>query len=126
MIHCRHCQQGMALNAAKCTSISLEAAGCVKKMAVVDVPILQVGGMDIHSINVHQYLKYLDAEIGSEEAIQSSMEFHLEKVKLVSNGPLRPQQKVELLRSSILPTIANALSLQRLSKGYLLELDAEI
>lgn len=43
---------------------------------------------------------------------------------MVQRAPLKLQQKLELLRIFLLPTISNSLSLQTVTNGYLLGLDA--
>lgn len=44
----------------------------------------------------------------------------------MQDSPLWPLQKLELLQSCILPTIGSSLSLQKVSKGYLIRFDAEV
>lgn len=48
-------------------SLSIEAAGAYKKVAVN--PIFEVNGKLITSVNGHEYLRYLEAEIGSEGGV---------------------------------------------------------
>lgn len=119
-------ERSMMLNAGKCAAFSIQSAGHIKKMAVVDRPIFQVLCQDIKSVNIHQYLKYLGAEIGLGGVMCKTIESHLVSVQSIAKCLLHPQQNLEMLRVCILPTLGYALSLQLLSKGYLIRLDAMI
>lgn len=118
--------RGMMLNAGKCASLSIEVAGHVKKTAVVDIPIFQVAGNDIRSVGVREYLKYLGISIGYVGAEHRSVESQLEGARLIAKSPLRPQQKLKILRICILLTLGYALSVQQLSKRYLVLMDGMI
>lgn len=102
--------RGMTLNAGKCASLSIEVAGHVKKVAVVDVPIFRVSGNDIRSVNVQEYLKYFGADIGFNGVVHRSIETQMEGVRLIARSVLRPQQKLEMLRVCIIPTLRYAVT----------------
>lgn len=57
-------------------------------------------------------MRYLGALLGPGGIFQRDPNEIMKPVYVVQKAPLKLQQKIELLRLSILPTICNSLSLQ--------------
>lgn len=70
-------------------------------------------------------MKYLGSVLGPVGTLQHTIEEYIKPVAAVLQAPLKLQQKIELLQISVLP-ICNVLSLQMVTKGYLIQLDAEV
>lgn len=116
---------GLRLNAAKSHALSLVAAGKTKRVKVVTDPTFFVDGQYLQQIEPLQLWRYLGVEFEGVRVAGSrvSIAGYLEKL---TRAPLKPQQRMHILRSFLLPRLYHGLVLGRVSAGYLQSLDVRI
>lgn len=51
--------RGMSINAAKCASLSMEASGRIRNIAVITDSVFSINDIPIWSIGISDYTKYL-------------------------------------------------------------------
>lgn len=81
---------------------------------------------DDKSIGAGDCMKYFASELGAYGSLWRTIENCLKPIIAVVRVPLKPQQKIELLQISLLFTICNLLSLQMVTRGYHIGLDAAV
>lgn len=116
---------GLGLNAAKCRVLSEVASGRDKKLKIVDTPLFKVNGERIRQCAILDLWSYLGVKfVGSRvEGVRISLGAELERL---SRAPLRPQQRLQILRSYLLPRHLFSWVLGRVTLGYLKRLDVTI
>lgn len=103
-------RRGLELNVKKCVAICLRKAGKAKKSQIADAsvknpPILKVKGEPIRLLGVKEQCKYLGVHytpLGAVDPRESVSKLRLALTSL-SKAPLKPQQKVVMLRSHLIP-----------------------
>jgi len=116
---------GMELSPTKCMAFSLVPAGKTKKMKVMTEAQFMVGEQPVSQIGLMQGMKYLGVRFTTEGPDHGSVELGplLERVR---RAPLKPQQRLTILRSHLLPRFIHTLVLGRVSCGYLRRLDRQV
>ena len=102
--------RGLELNVKKCIAICLRKAGKVKKSQVADAsvknpPIFKVKDEPIRLLGVKEQCKYLGIHytpLGAVDPRESVSKLRLALTSL-SKAPLKPQQKVVMLRTHLIP-----------------------
>lgn len=102
--------RGLALNADKCISICLRKAGKVKKSQIADAtvknpPRITVGNKPIQLLGIDKLCRYLGVQFSPLGAVDSRVTVSALKSALssLSKAPLKPQQKVVMLRTYLIP-----------------------
>lgn len=102
--------RGLELNVKKCVAICLRKAGKVKKSQIADAsvknpPIFKVNDEPIRLLGVKEQCTYLGVHytpLGAVDPRASVSKLRLALTSL-SKAPLKPQQKVVMLRSHLIP-----------------------
>lgn len=108
---------GPELNARKSATLEIMADGKAKKWVF---PFLQVGGKDVRAMGVNDTYKYLGLltnYVGMKSNLKEMLKNWLERLK---TSPLKPQQRMFLLRVYLVPRLYHQLVLGEIS-GILLE-----
>jgi hypothetical protein len=102
--------RGLDLNADKCISICLRKAGKVKKSQIADntvknPPSFTVNQRPIQLLGIDQQCRYLGVQFTPLGAVNLKVTVPAVKAALecLSKAPLKPQQKIVLLRTHLIP-----------------------
>ena len=116
----------MKINAKKCFSLSLETV--LKEGNIIcDVRNkFNINGTDIKPTTHESYFKYLGIKFDPRGKTALTVVELNEILDRVLKSPLKPQQKLILVRDHVLPKISHRLVLGRFSKGLLDKLDLEV
>lgn len=99
-------ERGLQVNANKCMSIALEKGYKGKKSKIVTEPIFNIKGTAVpilgHLINTTKYLGVKFTSIGTVNAI-SVKERLINVLEKLHKIALKPHQKIDLLRSHVIP-----------------------
>lgn len=79
-------------------------------------------GSNIQSMGIDGYMRYLGAEMGVLGNRRKGCGDIVGPLEAIRRVPLKPQQKIELLRVSILPTTCNSLLLSNNFEGIFISL----
>ena len=116
---------GLALNASKCRALSMIPDGKRKRMKVLEDPGFIVGLAPITPVSAVSSFRYLGVDFA--HAGTRSVEVDLsEALSRISSAPLKPQQRLVLARSFLLPRFSHTLVLGSVSLGRLIQLDRQI
>jgi hypothetical protein len=98
--------RGLQVNAKKCMSISLAKAFKGKKSKIITTPLFHINGIPVPILgHVANHIKYLGIQFTSIGSINAGVAKDrikniLEKLQKL---PLKPHQKIDLLRSHVIP-----------------------
>lgn len=119
-------EHGLNFNAQKCSVLSLVPSGKVKKIKVVTTPTFQLGeGTFIPQITTTDEWRYLGIDFcpTGPKKVKTDLAIFLDRI---TKAPLKPQQRLILVRCFLLPRIYHALVLGRATLGKLRALDLQI
>lgn len=116
---------GLEINHDKSCTLSLVPSGRDKKVKVIEESQFAINGNVLNAIGVIDTWKYLGIQFtGSDKSENAhSLAADLEKI---SKAPLKPQQRLKILCSVVVPKHMHTLVLGRVNKGKLEHLDLEI
>lgn len=103
---------GLAVNPEKSWLLYLNPSGRQKLLKVDSDVMLQMGGHRIPTVGVADSVRYLGVPFGPKGVLEAAPRIE-EKLALVSSGPLKPQQKLEVVRDFVLPGTYHELVLGR-------------
>ena len=115
---------GLSLNVSKSATLTLEVDRKLKKWYVKPSAYVSLcDGTKIPALTVSQSYKYLGIDLSAYGARLSTLDQLRIKLGEVTRAPLKPQQRMSILREFLLPSIQHRLILSSTSKGFLLGLD---
>lgn len=97
----------MCLNLMYSFPMSIKARENVGKIAMVSVKIYMIRDLNIRSIGIKQYFKYLGLEVGLSYILGHSVKCPFAAGCSVGKSSFMPLQKLELLMISVLTAILN-------------------
>lgn len=117
--------KGLGINAKKSWSLSLVPSGKEKKMKVETGKPFNVGGVPIKEMTIMDLWRYLGVNFNSRgpEKVDGSIEADLQSL---TKGPLKPQQKVHMLKAYVIPRHQDKLVLSRTAAKCLGRMDKQI
>ena len=120
-------KMGLVVNAAKCASLHIRWGGGRggQKWKCSSGSIFRArDGKEIPALTVCQTYKYLGVQIGAEgtRVLGWPTKYQYWCANLL-RAPLKPEQRIYLLRTNIIPKLLHTLSLARATKGLLKRLD---
>ena len=115
---------GLAMNGDKCKSLSLMADGKRKRTYVDTSQKLYIGKEMVDSMSITDYYTYLGIGNGARGVKRENLH-HEWKTLLdrTNKAPLKPHQKLHVIRKHAYPTLQHKCSFQETSKKCLTELD---
>lgn len=113
---------GLKTNADKSSTLSLVASGKEKKMKVVGTPTFKVGDVFLNAIGVMDVWKYLGVEFKCINMNDKELGIGADLAR-IDKAPLKPQQRLRMLRSAVIPKYLHVLLLGRVTKGKLQAID---
>jgi hypothetical protein len=114
---------GLAMNPAKCAAVHLRADGKSKRWYVDDRACLMVGGKAVRNLGVGEAYKYLGLRMSLGDC---TTDVRLELRKMLGNitkSVVKPQHKLEILRTVAIPKIEYVLVNGRYPRGVLRDCD---
>ena len=120
-------KSGLSLSAGKCTTLSIVVSrGRTKKWHCDDLNRFQVGGDFIPSMNIAETYKYLGLRFGARGANSDITESLDSMLKHLTAAPLKPAQRLWILKQKLIPKLQYQLVLGETSAGYLRFVDCTI
>lgn len=118
---------GLNINAQKSCSISIRSLGKQKKTAVDASCIFRINNQEIPALKRSDELKYLGVPFTPEGHMMTNVR-ELLKAKLIKLGsaPLKPQQRLWILRVCIIPSLYYHLTTGSIKVGLLRSIDRDI
>lgn len=116
---------GLKINPRKSNTLSLVPSGRDKKMKVVSDKPFHVDGSPMKTLSIEDFWKYLGVTYGHKGPIgvQTTLTADLEKL---TKGPLKPQQRIRMLKTSVIPKYQHRLVLSRTTATGLKKMDIQI
>lgn len=116
---------GLALNQSKCSALSMVPDGHNKKIHYLTVKSFKIGGRYIKQVSCVERWRYLrvDFQASGCVTLERSVQQALENI---TKAPLKPQQRLELVRGHLIPRFAHGFVLGKISDDRLRMLDVQI
>ena len=119
-------KSGLQVNAKKCASLSIVVRSRIKKWLCDPTPTFTVFGNGITPMSIEETYKYLGVHF-SATGSQPDVEEKLKKrLKELHRAPLKPQQRMWILTTKVIPALYHQLVLSRCTKGFLSHIDKTI
>ena len=120
-------QSGLSLSAGKCKTLSIAVSrGKTKKWYCDDLHRFTVAGESIPVMSIAETYKYLGLRFGARGAYSDIREKLDSMLKHVTSAPLKPAQRLWILKHKLIPKLQYSLVLGETSKGYLRFVDCTI
>lgn len=116
---------GLLLNPSKSRALSMVPAGRIGKVKVLTDPQFTVDGDPLDQVGVVDVWKYLGIQFEGSRVMGSQVSLLADLEKL-TRAPLKPQQRMHLLRTFLLPKHYHGFVLGRVNAGRLRKLDAQV
>lgn len=116
---------GLRINSRKSKTVSFVPSGRQKKMKIVSNKQFTVDGRRIDTLTISDFWKYLGVSYNTAgpEVAKVNLDDELSKV---TKGPLKPQQRIHLLKTFVIPKHLNRLVLSRTTAVGLRKMDLMI
>ena len=114
---------GLSVNPVKCATLGLRPDTKIKKSLTETKTIVKIDGVAVPTIIPGESYKYLGTHVtsaGTFARVDDKLKTQLTNTR---EAPLKPQQRLFILRSNIIPATYHQLVLARTNKGALNELD---
>ena len=115
--------RSMKINAKKCFSLRLVQAVGTKSITNDTKTTFSIAGGKVTPCSVGKAFKYLGIQFDPTGKLSLAKSDLDEMLKKLSLAPLKPQQKLVLLKSYVIPRYLHKLVLGRITKGLLTSLD---
>lgn len=127
----RHCvgffrKRGLDINAEKSSSLAMRVVPSKKKLYAVSTPLHYIDGKPLRQITPGQQVRYLGHSYsydGMEKFDTNTVKTMLENV---TRAPLKPHQKLILIKQHLIPRILYTLQSPTITKGILRGVDRMI
>lgn len=101
---------GLQLNPAKCLSVAIEPSAQRRMVKLVEGDRFTVGGIGVEAADMGRTWQYLGVEFDHEGVRPGQVNIE-EAIAKISRAPLKPQQKLTLLREFLIPSVLHRLVL---------------
>lgn len=117
--------KGQLINAKKSWTLSLVPSGKEKKMKVQTGKPFNIGGVKVKELTIADVWRYLGVNYTSNgpEKVNVNIEADLQRL---SKAPLKPQQRVHILKAYVIPKYQDKLVLGKVVARSLKEIDKRI
>lgn len=114
---------GLKVNPTKCSTLTVLVDGKKKAWGIDAEPSLQIDSEYVPALGIRDCYKYLGIQVSASGTKASVRERLLRNLEQISRAPLKPQQRVWILRSNVFPAMLHQLVLADTTKLYLKALD---
>lgn len=120
-------ERGLKLNPGKCTALSLKKLGKSKKLIFGSMPTFKISGQYLSMLSYENMLTYLGIQYDPKGKVKLNINGELEHLlKLLAAAPLKPHQKVSMLKQFLIPRFSHTLMLSFITKKLLREFDSKV
>lgn len=116
-------ERSMQINAKKCFSLCLSTTVKDRAPIVIKDPAFKIDNIFINSTNYDNFFKYLGIKFNPHGKMRPNVETFKTILDRLKKSPLKPYQKITLLRSNVIPKVLHELILGRITKGLLEQYD---
>lgn len=102
-------ERGLEINVEKSCSMSLKPSGRDKKIKVLTEPEFKIGESLLPAANINSTWKYLGVQLDSKGRLQGSLGRLKDLIERVSKAPLKPHQKIIVLKDYLIPRLQHQL-----------------
>lgn len=117
--------KGQEINAKKSWTLSLVPSGKEKKMKVVTGKPFNSGGVLMKELTIEDLWRYLGVKFGSKGPEKANVNLE-DDLKKLTKAPLKPQQRVHMLKAYVISRHQQRLVLSRTSAKTLAKMDKQI
>lgn len=117
---------GLVLNVAKSATLEIKVDGKAKKWVACEAPFLTIGGKPVQAIGVDESYRYLGHPAGFKGFKVDLKETIMTSLMRLTKAPLKPQQRMFILRVHLIPRLLHRLVLGEVSRRMLECLDLKI
>ncbi|GBL95535.1 Retrovirus-related Pol polyprotein from type-2 retrotransposable element R2DM [Araneus ventricosus] len=115
----------LKVNLGKSFTISIVADGPNKKTKVDGTPRFKVGPSFLRPLSINEQFKYLGVKFSAQGLLVADCAPALNKyLSNLTSAPLKPQQRLYILRTILLPKLFHLLVLSNVRAGHLVKLDS--
>src|SRR6218665_924153 len=114
---------GLLINPAKCATLRIDVDGAAKRWVINSRSFLTLEDKEIDAIDIVGAYKYLGLQAGPKGLRKAYGSFLTEKLDFLSHAPLKPQQRMYLLRCHLLPKTFHGLVLGETNSSALEQYD---
>lgn len=119
-------KRGLEINVGKCNSLTLQRVPSKKKIFVDTEPYFKIGDEFIKPINIFDEFRYLGQVFSTSGLSRCSTPVLYEQLSAIRRAPLKPQQKMSILRYYLIPRYIASLQKPNASLRLLKEVDKKI
>ena len=116
----------MRINADKCFSLRLSTTKTDRAPLVIKEPSYKIDGNWVDATKYDNFLKYLGIKFNPHGKMKPNISQLVTMLDRVKRSPLKPYQKLELLRNNVIPNFLHEMVLGRVTKGLLITYDKKI
>lgn len=116
---------GLELAPTKCAAFSFVPSGKTKKVKVVTDPQFVAGDRLIPQLGILHAVRYLGVQFGESGPVIQGVEL-VPLLERITRAPLKPQQRLKILRTYLIPRYTHNLVLGRVSHGLLRKSDRQV
>ena len=113
---------GLNINYKKSATLGITSKR--KKWVCNPKPILKNDQGTITALTINDTYKYLGVKIGALGAIHTPKEDYIKAMENITKAPLKPQQRLKILREHLIPKLLHQLVISTVGSGSLKHLDA--
>ena len=117
---------GLSLNAAKCRTMAIVVNGKTRKWVCDPGAFIRIDGEEVPGNSITETYRYLGLEFNPKEANSSALAKLVERTRQLSKAPLKPQQRLWILKEKLLPSLLHDLVLSKCTYGLLADLDRRV
>lgn len=116
---------GLQLAPNKCAAFSLVPSGKYKKLKVLTDSVFRTRDGMIPQLDMGRSMRYLGVRLGDAGLMTEDVDLAplLERVR---RAPLKPQQRIEILKTFVIPRFMHRLVLGRVTHGALRKMDRQV
>ena len=117
---------GLKLNAAKCATMGIDRPPRKKQWVADPTPFLILGGEQVPAISIESGYKYLGLNFSFDGAREQITRKLNDLLTNLTKAPLKPEQRLWILRTKLLPSLHHELMFAQLTLGLLRDMDRRV
>ena len=117
---------GLLPNAKKSATMRILVSGKRKKWVIDPKPFLSLGGVEVPTIGIDGYYKYLGLSMTAGKPHARASDRLLDHLSQLDRAPLKPQQRMYFLKVHVLPGLNHLLVLDPVTVSQLQRLDIAV
>ena len=120
---CDQFRGALRLNTEKSKTLRIAVDGKAKKWVCNPTPLVSLAGRKLPTISISQGYKYLGISVSARESDSSPEELLTRRLNHLTRAPLKPQQRVYILKQHLIPKLYHRPVLSRSNCSVLKRLD---